>query len=63
MEDVEADDAIGSGSNSRGPIREASSATNKKDKNLIYDRTHFRRDKVRCHYNLYYSERRVIIEQ
>ena len=40
-----------------------STATNEEDKDLVYDRTHFWRDKVRCHYFRYYHEHRVIVER
>ena len=63
MEDIGTDDTTGSGSNSRGPIREASSATDKEEDNLIYDREQFRKNKARCHYDFYYRDRKVIVER
>ena len=63
MEDVETDDTTGSGSNSRGPIKEASSATDAEDDNLIYDRERLRKNKARRRYNFYNRDRRVIIER
>jgi hypothetical protein len=62
MEDVEADDTSSSGTNSGGPIKEASSATDDKDKNVIYDWECFRKDKVWRHYNLYYRGLMIIVE-
>ena len=63
MEDEETDDAANSGSNSGEPIREANTATDKEDEHLVYDHTSFRKDKIRCRYNLYYSGPRVIIKE
>jgi hypothetical protein len=60
MEDVEADDPIGS--DSGGPIREANSATNKEDDNLIYDWEHFRNNKAQCRYDYYYNGCRIVVE-
>jgi hypothetical protein len=61
MEDIEADDAAGSGSDSGRPIREASCTTNEKDEHLIYDWMRFKRDKIWCRYNLYYNGRKAIM--
>jgi hypothetical protein len=36
MEDVEVDDAAGSGSHSGGPIKEASTTTDEEDNHLVY---------------------------
>jgi hypothetical protein len=63
MDDVETDDIAGSGSDSRGPIKEANNAIDKEDANLIYDRAHFRKDKAQRHYNFYYQDRRIIVER
>jgi hypothetical protein len=63
MEDVEANDTASTGSDSGRLIRKANNATNMEDEHLVYDWMRFRRDKVwRC-YNLYYSGRKVIVEQ
>ena len=45
MEDVGTDDTTSNGSNSRGPIKEASSTPDKED-NLIYDQEQFRKNKA-----------------
>ena len=63
IEDVGADDTADSGSDSEGPVREASTAIDKEDEHLFYNRTHFKKDKIRHHFNLYYSRRRVVIER
>jgi hypothetical protein len=42
--DVKSGDSLGSNSNHKGPIREASSTTNKDDDNLIYVCDRFRVD-------------------
>jgi cation diffusion facilitator CzcD-associated flavoprotein CzcO len=63
MEDVGTDDTVGSGSDSKGLVREASTATNEEDEHLVYDRTRFRKDKIQRCFNLYSSRRRVIIER
>ena len=62
MEDVGTDDTTGSGSDSKGPIRKASSATNEEDKNLIYDQKCLKRNKARHHYDFYYRDHKVIVE-
>jgi hypothetical protein len=62
MEDVGTDDIVGSGTDSEGPVREASTTVDE-DEHLIYDQRRFRKDKIwRC-FNLYYSRCRVIIER
>ena len=45
------------------PIRGASTATDEEDEELVYDRTHFRRDKVMHCYFCYYHGRRIIVER
>ena len=45
------------------PIRGASMATDEEDEELVYDRTHFRRDKLRRRYFRYYHGRRIIVER
>jgi hypothetical protein len=44
---VGSDDTVGDSPVSGVPIREASTATDEEDADLVYDHTHFRRDKVR----------------
>ena len=63
MEDVWTDDITGRGSDSRGPIRKASSAIDKEDDILIYNQECFRKNKARHYYDFYYRDRRAIIEQ
>ena len=45
------------------PIRGASTATDKEDEELVYDRIRFWRDKVRRRYFRYYHRRRIIVER
>ena len=45
------------------PIQGASTATDEEDKDLVYDHSRFRRDKVRRRYFHYYHERRIIVER
>jgi hypothetical protein len=54
MKDVESNDAARDRSGLGEPIREASIAMDKDDDDLIYDHTHFPRDKVRRGYFRYY---------
>jgi hypothetical protein len=63
MEDVGSDDSVGDRSVPGTPIREASTATDEEDADLVYDHTRFRRDKVRCRYFHYYHERKIIVER
>jgi hypothetical protein len=63
MEDVGADDTAGSGSDSEGPVREASTTIDEEDEHLVYDRTCFKKDMIWHRFNLYYSNPRVIIER
>ena len=63
MEDVETNDTAGSRSDSKGPMREASSTIDKEDDNFIYNKACFRKDKAWRHYNFYYQDRRIIVEQ
>jgi hypothetical protein len=46
-----------------GLIKEASSTTNVKDNNLIYDRERFRKNKAQSRYDFYYQDHKVIVEQ
>jgi hypothetical protein len=61
MEDVESDAAAKDRSIPGEPIREASTAIDKEDTEVVYDHTRFRRDKVRRRYFRYYHGRRIII--
>jgi hypothetical protein len=63
MENVESDDAAKDRPVPGEPIREASTATNEEESELVYDYTRLRRDKVRCRYFRYYHGRRIIIER
>ena len=63
MKDVRANDTTSSGSDSKGPTREASTATDEDVERLVYGRAHFRKDKIRQSFNLYYIKRRVIIDR
>ena len=63
MEDAGTDVTADSGSDSRGLIRKASSATDAKDNNLIYDHERFRKNKTRRHYDFYNRDHRVIIKR
>jgi hypothetical protein len=63
MEDVESDDTASNRSVPSEPIREANITTNEEDAELVYNHTHFRRDKVRHQYFRYYHGHRVIIER
>ena len=63
MEDVESDDTTRDRPVPSEPIRGASTATNEEDAELVYNRTSFRRDKVRRHYFHYYDGRRIIVER
>jgi hypothetical protein len=63
MEDVGTDDTTGSGSDYRGPIRDASSTIDKEDDNLINDQECFRKSKALRRYDFYYLDSRIIVEQ
>jgi hypothetical protein len=63
MEDVESDNATRDRPVPSEPIREASTAIEEEDAELVYDHTRFRRDKVRCRYFRYYHGHRIIIER
>jgi hypothetical protein len=63
MEDVGTNGTACSRSDSGGPIRKASSATDKEDNNLIYNQECFRKNKARRCYDFYYRDCRIIIEQ
>jgi hypothetical protein len=61
--DTESDDTVGGRPVPGEPISEGSTATNRDDDDLVYDHTHFRRDKVRRRYTRYYHGRWIIIER
>ena len=63
MEDVDSDDATRNRSDPGKPIREANTTTDEEDAKLVYDYTHFQRDKVRGHYFGYYHGCRIIVER
>jgi hypothetical protein len=63
IEDVESDDTAKDRPVPGEPIREASTATNEEDAELVYDHTRFRRDKVKRRYFRYYHGRRIINER
>ena len=63
MEDVESDDTVRDMLVLGEPIRGTSIATNEEDAELVYDYTHFWRDKVRRHYFCYYHGRKIIVER
>jgi hypothetical protein len=63
MEDVKSDDAARHRPVPGEPIREASTTTDEKDAELVYDHTRFWRDKVRCRYFRYYHGCKIIIER
>jgi hypothetical protein len=63
MEYVGSDDTTGDRPVPGMPIREAITAIDKEDANLVYDHTRFRRDKVKRRYFRYYHERRIIVER
>jgi hypothetical protein len=48
MEDVGSDDTVGDRPVPSSPIREASTAMDEEDTDLVYEHTRFQRDKVRC---------------
>jgi hypothetical protein len=63
MEDVESDDTVRDRPVPGEPIREASTATDDEDAELVYDHTRFQRDKVKRRYFYYYHGRRIIVER
>jgi hypothetical protein len=63
MEDVGSDDTVGDKPVPGTPIREASTAIDEEDADLVYDHTRFRRDKVRQRYFRYYHRCRIIVER
>ena len=63
MEDVESDDSARDRPSPSEPIREASTTTDKEDAELVYDHTHFWRDKVNHRYFRYYHGRKIIVER
>jgi hypothetical protein len=63
MEDVESDDAAKDSPVPAEPIRKASTTTDEKDAELVYDHSCSQRDKVRCRYFRYYHGCRIIIER
>jgi hypothetical protein len=63
MEDVESDDAARDRPALGEPIREASTAIDEEDIELVYDHTHFWKDKVRCRYFRYHHVCRIIIKR
>jgi hypothetical protein len=60
---TESDNTVEGGPVLGEPIREGSTATDRGHDDLVYDHTHFRRDKVRRRYTCYYHGRRIIIER
>ena len=62
MEDAENDDAARHRPGSSEPIREASTTTDEEDAELVYDHTHFWKDKVRRRYFCYYHGHRIIVK-
>ena len=63
MKDVESDDAARHRPGPSEPIREASTATDEEDAELVYDHTHFWRDKVRRRYFCYYHGCMIIVKR
>jgi hypothetical protein len=63
MEDVESDNAARDMPILGELIKEASTTTDEDKAELVYDHTHFRRDKVRHLYFCYYHEHKIIIEK
>jgi hypothetical protein len=61
MEDVESDDAARDRPVPSELIIEASITMDEEDAELVYDHTHFSRDKVKHRYFCYYHRRRIII--
>jgi hypothetical protein len=60
---TESDDTARDGPVPGEPICEGGTATDRDDDDLVYDHTHFRRDKVRRRYTRYDHGRRIIIER
>jgi hypothetical protein len=63
MGDVGSDDTTRDRPVPSAPIREANTATDKEDPNLVYDHTCFQRDKVRRRYFCYYHRRKIIVKR
>jgi hypothetical protein len=63
MEDIVPEETLERDSDREGPIREASSTTDKDDDNLIYDRDRFKVDKAQRRYEFYYHDRRIVVER
>ena len=63
MEDMEGDDAARERPIPDGPIWKASTTTDEEDAKLVYDRTYFRKDKVKRWYFHYYHGCRIIIKR
>jgi hypothetical protein len=61
--DTESDDTAGDRPDPGEPIREGSTTTDRDDDDLVYDHTHFRRNKVRRQYTRYYHGCKIIIER
>jgi NACalpha-BTF3-like transcription factor len=60
MEDAESDDTAKDRLVPSELIREANTATDEEDVELVYNHTHFQRDKVRRQYFRYYPGRKII---
>jgi hypothetical protein len=63
MEDVGSDNTVRDKPVPGVSIREASTATDEEDVDLVYYHTRFRRDKVKRQYFCYYHGRRIIVER
>ena len=63
MENVESDDTAKNRPRPGEPIKEASTATDEEDAELVYNRARFQRDKVRCRYFRYNHGRRISVER
>jgi hypothetical protein len=63
MEDVDGDDATRDKPVTGELIIETNTATNEEDSELVYNHTHFRRDKTRCRYFRYYHVPKIIIKR
>jgi hypothetical protein len=63
MTDAESDNIVGDGPVPGELFKEASITTNEEDAELVYDHSHFRRDKVRRQYFRYYHGRKIIIKK
>jgi hypothetical protein len=63
MGEVEGDDTAKDRLGPGEPIREASTAMNEEDAELVYDHNRFQRDKVKRRYFCYYHGCKIIIER